>query len=116
MNRAQPSDVPLRARLEVGLLDARKRRDASAVAALRSTLAAIDNAGAVEVQVSRDPIVGRPAEAPRRLLTEDDHGRILEDHAVELRWAITESEGAGRPERVDDLRRQLETLSRFLPD
>jgi len=89
--------VPLRQRLRDALPAAVKARDRIAVAALRSTLAAIDNAEAVDRSPSVDERLGidqiprglGAAEAPRRILTEAQVADIV-------RAELAEREAAAR--------------------
>src|SRR5262249_57611548 len=81
----------VRQRLREALRAAMKARDRLAVAALRSTLAAIDNAEAVDRAVSADdrlaieqtPVGVGAAEARRRVLTETDVERIVRAEVAE---------------------------------
>jgi len=81
-----------RERMRAALPVAMKARDAVAVAALRATLGAIDNAEAVE----------RPAGAER--------GQAIEQSAVGVGAAE-----AGRPDRAQRLRAEARVLSAYLP-
>jgi uncharacterized protein len=66
------TSLPLRARLKADLPKAMKARQSNAVTALRTVLAAIDNAEAVEVDTSLVPLVGISNDVPRKVLTEED--------------------------------------------
>ena len=81
-----------RERMRAALPVAMKARDAVAVAALRATLGAIDNAEAVE----------RPVGAER--------GQAIEQSAVGVGAAE-----AGRPDRAQRLRAEARVLSAYLP-
>jgi 8-oxo-dGTP pyrophosphatase MutT (NUDIX family)/uncharacterized protein YqeY len=113
----------MRARLAEALPVAMKARDRVAVDALRTALASIDNAGAVEVggrAASTDgPIAGAAAgvgatEATRRALTEEEIGQLVEDLAGELRAHAREHERAARPDDAAALAHQAHVLERHL--
>ena len=92
-----PDPVPLRQRLRVALPAALKARDRLAVAALRSTLAAIDNAEAVD----------RSAAVDRHLAIE----RIVRAEVAERESAAVEYERAGHRDRAEQLRGEASALS-----
>src|SRR5215211_3191557 len=99
-----------------GLVDAMKARDQQAVAALRATLAAIDNAEAVDAEVvdadlALDSGDGHPAvagsvagigaaEVDRRILTPEETAAIV-------RGEVTEREAAAEPPPTDPLDRNV---------
>ena len=119
-----------------------KARDKRAVAALRSTLAAIDNAEAIDVtEVSptggRPPAAeeippagaGRPAEegriagaalgvgaaeVERRALTAAETEAIVRREVAERRSAAHEYERAGRSPHAERLRAEAELLGAYL--
>ena len=100
------------ARLRADLTAALKARDSVTVAALRSALTALDNAGAVEVSASKaggtEHIAGAAAgvgstEMARRELSENDVRTILRSQVDELSRAAGEY---GRMER-DDIAQRL---------
>lgn len=89
------TDSPLRQRLRTLLLDARRSRDAAALSAVRSALAALENAEAVPTTAVsgaiEDSRVGVGAtEAERRSLTDAEERAILD----------TEIESLAEAERV----------------
>lgn len=98
------TDSPLRQRLRILLLDARRSRDAAALPVIRSALAALENAEAVPTTAVAGAIEGSPvgvgaAEAKRRTLTEAEEQAIL---ATEIE-ALAEAESmyaARSPERA----------------
>jgi uncharacterized protein len=103
-----------------------KARDDVAVAALRSAIAAIDNAEAVETQdmsrrqASSEHIAGASAgagsaEAERRVLTEADTHRVLRAQVDERLNAARQYEDLGRGEVAERLRREAELLRAYLP-
>jgi uncharacterized protein YqeY len=114
-------EIPLRQRLRDGLPVALKARDRTAVAALRSTLAAIDNAEAVDgkgfagsLAIERSPVGVGAAELPRRTLTEADVEALVRKEMAEREAAAAEYDRAGRSDRADQLRGEVGVLSAFL--
>ena len=111
--------------MRTALTQAMKDRDRLAASALRSGLGAIDNAEAVpnEPAASLDgdsPIAGAvvglgATEAVRRDLSVEDLHAVLRAEVEERREAATEVEGAGRPDRAEDLRREADVLEAHLP-
>ena len=120
----------LRARMRRGLVDAMKARDQQAVAALRATLAAIDNAEAVDAEAVDDDLVpdtgdGRPAvagsvpgigaaEVDRRILTPEETAAIVRDEATEREAAADILDRVGRPDQAKRLRAQAALLTTYL--
>jgi len=121
-----PSDpsVPLRQRLQDALSAALKARDRAAVTALRSALAAIANAEAVDRPASADrglaieeTSVGvGVAEVERRMLTADQVEQIVRAEVAERQAAARDYERAGRTDRADQVRREAAVLSAHLGD
>ena len=116
----------LRDRLRDGLPAAIKARDGVAVAALRSALAAIENAEAVTPPPAGSPaeathaqlagtVVGvGAAEAERRALSEAQVERIVRAEVDERRTAADAYEGAGRPDPARRLRAEADVLGGYL--
>ena len=91
--------MSLLARLKTDLGAARKEGDAARVAVIRTLMAAIANAEAVELGPSHPREVQGWAEVPRRRLSAEDILRIVRREADELRAAAAEYEGAEPPRR-----------------
>ena len=114
--------VVLRQRLRAALLAAMKDRDRVAVAALRTALAAIDNAEAVDRPASVDQrlaIEQTPAgvgatEVERRVLTQTQVEHIVRAEVAEWEAAARDYDLAGRPEQARQLRDQASVLSAHL--
>jgi uncharacterized protein len=117
----------LRERLRAALPAAMKARDAAAVAALRSALAAIDNAEAVEVAPGPPPAAGQAdlagtvaglgaAEAERRTLLEGQVERIVHAEVSNRLAAARAYERAGQHERAGRLRAEADVLSSHLAE
>ncbi|MBB5808776.1 uncharacterized protein YqeY [Saccharothrix ecbatanensis] len=116
----------MRANLRGDLKAALKGRDVVAVTALRSALAAIDNAEAVPTDHPSAAAQGSEhfagaasglgaAEAERRHLTEADLRSIVENEIGERSVAAAEYDRLGRTDLADRLRAEAEVLSRYLP-
>jgi uncharacterized protein YqeY len=120
----EPTAAPsLRSVVRDALTRAMKDRDRVATAALRSTLAAIDNAEAVDV--SRAPhaesatIAGAVAglgagEVARRTITDDDVRAILEDAIAEREAAASQYEALQRDDAANRLRIEASVLGALL--
>jgi uncharacterized protein YqeY len=114
--------VPLRQRLRAALPTALKARDRVAVVALRSTLAAIDNAEAVDrppgvdvgLAIERIPVGVGAAEVERRVLTHAQVEQIVRAEVAEREAAARDYDRAGRPERARQLRDEAGVLSTHL--
>lgn len=120
---SDPTPEPLRSRLRAELRVAMKARDTAAVATLRTTLGAIDNAEAVAPAAGPapddSPIAGASvglgsSEVPRRELTEADVGAIVAAEVGSLRAAAEEYTSLGRAEHAADLTHRATLLERLL--
>jgi len=119
-----PDDAasPLHDRLRQALRPALKARDRAAVAAIRSALAAIDNAQAVEAPPApqaRGSIAGAviglgAGEAPRRDLSEGAIVAIVRAEVAERRAAAAEYERAGRGDAAARLVVEADVLAAHL--
>lgn len=107
----------MRTHLRAALKAALSARDRTAVRALRSALAAIDNAEAVP---SNQPATGAhglgAAEADRRELAEDEILRIVRAEVRDRLSASEEYERLGQTEAAERLRTEAAVLERELPD
>ncbi len=112
----------LRDGLRRGLAAAMKRRDAVAVAALRSALAAIDNAETTDVSRAPRPGQGHApvastvaglgaGEVERRQLTEVDLEDIVRRGVRERLAAAAEYQHTGHPDHAERLRREADVLT-----
>ena len=101
-----------------------RARDRDAVRALRSLLAAIDNAGAIEVEHEptaggSSPIAGATAgagssEARRHEVDAAGLEQLVAEHLAELRQAGERYERMGEPERAAAAGRELAALERLI--
>jgi uncharacterized protein YqeY len=114
----------MRTDLRRDLTAALKARDRVAIAALRSALAAIDNAEAVPVDQSvhsteSEHVAGAVglggAEVQRRQLTDTDLQAIVQNEVRERSVAARAYENADRHDLAERLRAEAEVLSRHLP-
>jgi uncharacterized protein len=119
--RAVPTDS-LRDRLRAALPTALKARDRAGLAALRSALAAIDNAEAVGagpdrgLAIEESPAGAGATEAERRALTEAQVRSVVLAEVTERRAAAEEYERAGRTDRAELLRAEAAVLEAHLDD
>lgn len=110
--RPLPSRImtsPLRDSLRSRLLRARRERDVAAVSALRTAIAAVENAEAVPV-----PASGSATEVERRELTGDDEQRIVAEEAADLRAAERDHRARGDGSRADVAASGAELLEEVL--
>jgi uncharacterized protein YqeY len=116
--------LPLRKRLREALPAAMKAGDRVALAALRSALAAIDNAEAVDstaatnerLGIGQLPVGVGAAEVARRVLTRAEVEHIVRAEVAEREAAAHDYVRAGRPERAERLRGEAGVLSLYLAD
>jgi len=117
-----PTTLSLRRRLRDALVAAMKERDRVAVTVLRSTLAAIDNAEAIDAPaaaggssaIESSPVGIGVAEVERRALSEEDIVQIVRAEMTDREAAALEYDRAGRPERAEALRAEAQALSSHL--
>jgi uncharacterized protein YqeY len=121
--QTQPPTRPsLRRRLRNALVAAMKERDRVAVTVLRSTLAAIDNAEAVDATapaggssaIESSPVGIGVAEVERRALSDEDIAQIVRSEVADREAAALDYDRAGRPERAEALRAEVQALSSHL--
>jgi uncharacterized protein len=97
-----------------------KARNRVAVAVLRSTLAAIDNAEAIvpaetkSLSIEQSPIGAGAAEAERRVLSPDDVVRIVRGEVTSREDAAADYDRAGYADRAAQLRDEARFLAAFL--
>jgi uncharacterized protein YqeY len=119
------TEISLRQRLRAALPAAMKSRDRAATAALRATLAAIDNAEAIvpaeeatgtSLAIEHIAVGVGTTEVARRALTEADVERIVRDEVDERETAAREYEQAGYADRAEQLRNEARALAAHLPE
>jgi uncharacterized protein YqeY len=114
----------LQQRLRAALPAAMRARDKPTLALLRSTLAAIENAEAVELPdapggslaIEQTPVGAGAAEAARRELSEADVERIVRAELAEREAAAQAYDAAGQPAQAEQLRAGVAVVSAYLPD
>jgi uncharacterized protein YqeY len=115
----------VRDRLRRALPAAIKARDAPLVVALRSALAAIDNAESVDAAQARLPAAGhadfalsvaglRAAEVARASLTEAQAEEIVRAEVADRRAVADQYESAGQRDHAERLRREADALNSHL--
>lgn len=105
-------------RLREALRTALKSRDKAAASALRSALAAIENATAVDVSagarrglaIEESPLGPGTTEAARRALTEADVARIVRAEIADRDLAAAGYQKTGHAERAARLRAEADVL------
>lgn len=117
---------PMRTTMRADLTAAVKARAKAAIAALRSALAAIENAEAVPVDESTKSTTGTSqvvgatafgdgaAEAERRELTDAEVAAIVANEVTERTTAADEYARLGRDDQATRLRAEADVLSRYL--
>jgi uncharacterized protein YqeY len=111
--------MTLRERLTAALPAAMKARDSAAVTALRSALAAIENAAAVALVESAHglPAVGLGVtEVARRDQDDAEIERIVRAEVTDRTTAAAEYDRLGRAERAERLRSEAQILVTHLRD
>lgn len=113
----------MRDELRRDLREAMKQNATAAVRAIRSLLAAIDNAEAVPLAQTSDSgahianatVGAGSGDRPRRELTQADLDRVLAAELIELANARQEYLRTGRQDEARKLEEQIEVLSRYAP-
>jgi uncharacterized protein YqeY len=101
--------------MRVDLGQAMKERDAPRVKVLRTTLAAIENAEAVEGVATVDGVPGY-ADVARRVLGDEEIVGILRTEVDEWTEGVAEYRRIGQEARADGLQRELEILQGYLSE
>lgn len=115
----------MRERMREDLAAAIKAQDRIAIAALRTGLAAIDNAEAVDAPGASSPVTGSShvagasagagsSDVPRRVLSDADISAIVRAQVAERREAAAAYDKLGRPSEGDVLRGEAAVLDRYL--
>jgi uncharacterized protein YqeY len=114
---------PWKHALRTELVLAMRRGDKPAVRALRTTIAAIENAEAIEGPeptpgIARSPIAGSveiaSAQTPRRDLSHDEVRAIIDAEIEERRRSAETYERAGHVDRATGLRLEADVLRSFV--
>jgi uncharacterized protein len=129
MHRVQTDDndvvevVPLRAALRRGLTAALKARDTEALAALRTVIAAIDNAEAVATTDTQRPVTSADiagassgvgsTEAVRQSLSIGQLHDIVREQITEYAREAERYDALGRPDAAQRLRHRARILAAY---
>ena len=118
-----PEPIPLRLRLRESLKVALSARDGIAATAIRSAMAAIDNAGALDAGRTPAPTGGamRPvhlgvgaADVPRRELSAQEVIEIVRREVHDRQAAAAQYERLGRAEKAGRLTAEAQALESIL--
>lgn len=104
-------------RLRADLITAMRERDKLRVTTVRALIAAIDNAGAVEIErqgFDYDPKIGLNHDVDRREVTIDDIQRIIVSERDDLIAARDEYRFLGNNDRADELEHRAEIVATYL--
>ena len=104
----------LAARLQAALIPAMKAKDRARVSVLRSALAALANAEAVDASASEATVGLGSTEIRRREVSEAEAELIVRALARELRDAADEMALLHQPDEAATLRLQIEALAEFI--
>lgn len=118
---------PLRVALRERLTAAMRARDRQTVGAMRSVLAALENAEALPVTsdetatATSEHVAGAvtglgAGDAPRRLLSADDERAVMGREVAELRSASATLVAANQHERASELIQMAEAVEEVLKD
>ncbi|MFT3715584.1 MAG: GatB/YqeY domain-containing protein [Gordonia sp. (in: high G+C Gram-positive bacteria)] len=114
-----PDEV--RTAMRADLRTAMKAKDKSTVSALRTALAAIDNAESVDAgesattsaHVAGASLGAGSAEADRKQLSADDVAGILRTQVLDLQQQAEQYEALGRDDAAAELRAQAAVIARY---
>ncbi|MCB9433578.1 MAG: hypothetical protein H6668_16515 [Ardenticatenaceae bacterium] len=104
----------IRQQLKADLVVAMRARQRVAVATLRATLSAIDQAEAVEVDPHFVPVSGITRDVARKLLTEADIAAILQREMDDLTAAIADYQRLTNEKKIAELQEAQEVLHKYL--
>jgi uncharacterized protein YqeY len=107
----QEHTMPLRVLLRADLKEARRANDSEKVTLIRTLIGAIDNAEAVNVELSA-PALGC-GEVLRRRLSGDEILQVVHREAAELRAAAEEYEQLGQSDEANRLRSLALVVDRY---
>ncbi|HEU4895570.1 MAG TPA: hypothetical protein VFT85_07010 [Acidimicrobiia bacterium] len=101
--------------LRTDLAKALRDRDRVEISTLRTLIAAVENATAVDVEPTAELKVGLGHDQPRRVLSDADMTRIIRSERDELVDAATRYRELGLMEEMEDLQRKARIAERYLP-
>jgi uncharacterized protein YqeY len=106
-----PAEERLRARLSAALTAALKARAVIRVAALRSVIAALDNATAIDADTVP---FATTAEVPRRELSAQEVAALVAKEAAERQAAAAKLQSVGRAQAADRLLAEGQVIAEYL--
>lgn len=104
----------LRQRVNGDLLLAMKAKDPIAISALRSLLAALDNATAVPASAVTAPVFGHNGDVPRKVLSDTDCQNIISAEVGARSVAVEEYSRLGREDDAARLRAEQAVVERYV--
>jgi uncharacterized protein YqeY len=90
-------------------------RDPVEISTLRTLIAAVENATALDVEINTEPKLGLGHDQPRRALSDGDVTRIIRSERDELVEAATRYRELELVDEVVDLERRAGIVERYLP-
>ncbi|MGB8362284.1 MAG: hypothetical protein WCE80_12880 [Acidimicrobiia bacterium] len=100
-------------RLRADLTEARRKRAVVEASMIRTLIAAIENAEAVESAPSVEPKRGLGHDVPRKVLTERDISVIIEREHSEVAEALAHYRDLGLTNQVEEMERRLTVVERY---
>ena len=100
-------------RLRADLVTALREPRSLEASTIRTLIAAIENATAVEYETSVEPRIGLGHDQPRRDLSSDDITGIIEREWTEVSAAIAHYRRLGLTEELEDLGVRLRVIDRY---
>lgn len=95
------------------LVTALREQRPTEASTIRTLIAAIENAGAVEAELSAEPKLGLDHDIPRRDLSAGDVAEILDRELTEVADAIARYEELGLIEQLAELEIRLRVVERY---
>lgn len=102
-------------RLRADLTAARREGKTTEISMIRTLIAAVENAGAIETDGSKEHKVGLGHDLPRRDLTDDDIVGVLERERAELVDAIAHYRDLSLAVQLQELEERLRIVDRYSP-
>lgn len=100
-------------RLRIDLTEALRSREPVEASMIRTLIAAIENAGAVEAEPTVEPKRGLGHDVPRKVLSEHDVGVIIDRERLEVAEALARYRDLGLPDEVAEMERRLAVIERY---
>lgn len=99
--------------LRKDLVTAMRERRKTEASTIRTLIAAVENAGAVEAELSAEPKLGFDHDVPRRDLSDSDVQAILDRERTEVVEAIAHYQELGLTEPIGELEIRLGVVERY---